>query len=184
MGTCWKMMVDREWSVSISSFLFSATLLAWINMDVTAAQKISTDMLDNILGDIANQYQDADYGGMDYNDLMPEETPSMYKDAAEPRSLKQTHNSKGQIKNSMLPAYCDPPNPCPIGYTAEDGCIEMFENKQNSAGNTRPPKTACVTLSTCSAALMPRSPIFTRKNRTLISLTLASLMSRMSIILS
>ena len=29
----------------------------------------------------------------------------------------------------MLPAYCDPPNPCPIGYTAEDGCIEMFENK-------------------------------------------------------
>ena len=33
------------------------------------------------------------------------------------------------MKSSMLPAYCDPPNPCPIGYTAEDGCIEMFENK-------------------------------------------------------
>jgi len=35
-------------------------------------------------------------------------------------------------KNSgaVLPAYCDPPNPCPIGYTAKDGCIslEAFEN--------------------------------------------------------
>merc|ERR1712141_317624 len=31
-------------------------------------------------------------------------------------------------KNSMLPAYCDPPNPCPHGYTSEDGCIEDFEN--------------------------------------------------------
>ena len=28
----------------------------------------------------------------------------------------------------MLPAYCDPPNPCPIGYTEADGCIEDFEN--------------------------------------------------------
>lgn len=29
---------------------------------------------------------------------------------------------------STLPAYCSPPNPCPIGYTAEHGCIEDFEN--------------------------------------------------------
>eukprot|EP00091_Calanus_sinicus_P012122 TRINITY_DN2752_c0_g1_i1.p1 TRINITY_DN2752_c0_g1~~TRINITY_DN2752_c0_g1_i1.p1 ORF type:complete len:214 (+),score=55.66 TRINITY_DN2752_c0_g1_i1:413-1054(+) len=132
MGTCcWKMMVDRGWSVSISSFLVSATFVTWINTDLTGAQKISNAMLDDILGDIASQYQSADYGGMDYNDLMQDETPSMYKDAdaVEPRSLKQSHNSKGPIKNSMLPAYCDPPNPCPIGYTAEDGCIEMFENK-------------------------------------------------------
>jgi hypothetical protein len=28
----------------------------------------------------------------------------------------------------MLPAYCDPPNPCPLGYTERDGCIEDFEN--------------------------------------------------------
>ena len=29
----------------------------------------------------------------------------------------------------VLPAYCDPPNPCPIGYTEKDGCIEDgFEN--------------------------------------------------------
>ena len=29
-----------------------------------------------------------------------------------------------------MPAYCDPPNPCPIGYTTKDGCISLedFEN--------------------------------------------------------
>lgn len=26
------------------------------------------------------------------------------------------------------PSYCDPPNPCPIGYTAQDGCLERFAN--------------------------------------------------------
>ncbi|XP_014281376.1 neuroendocrine protein 7B2 isoform X1 [Halyomorpha halys] len=31
-------------------------------------------------------------------------------------------------KQETLPAYCDPPNPCPIGYTAEEGCLEEFEN--------------------------------------------------------
>merc|ERR1719342_904519 len=121
-------MVDRTTSVSISSFLVSATLLAMINTEVTEAQKIPDSMLDDILGDIASQYQDADYGSFDYNDIVPENPPPMFKVTAEPRSLKQTHNSKGSMKSSMLPAYCDPPNPCPIGYTAEDGCIEDFEN--------------------------------------------------------
>jgi hypothetical protein len=43
-------------------------------------------------------------------------------------------NAKGQkipteVKSdSVLPAYCNPPNPCPVGYTADDGCLEMFEN--------------------------------------------------------
>jgi len=27
-----------------------------------------------------------------------------------------------------LPAYCNPPNPCPVGYTSDDGCLETFEN--------------------------------------------------------
>ena len=30
--------------------------------------------------------------------------------------------------STMLPSYCDPPNPCPIGYTTADGCLEDFEN--------------------------------------------------------
>lgn len=27
-----------------------------------------------------------------------------------------------------VPSYCDPPNPCPPGYTAQDGCLEKFTN--------------------------------------------------------
>ena len=40
-------------------------------------------------------------------------------------------SGKGHVKGGVLPAYCDPPNPCPKGYTSEDGCIEVdeFENK-------------------------------------------------------
>ncbi|XP_065564907.1 neuroendocrine protein 7B2-like [Artemia franciscana] len=30
--------------------------------------------------------------------------------------------------DTNLPAYCNPPNPCPLGYTEKDGCIEQFEN--------------------------------------------------------
>lgn len=30
--------------------------------------------------------------------------------------------------DSVLPAYCNPPNPCPLGYTAEDGCLDEFAN--------------------------------------------------------
>jgi len=30
--------------------------------------------------------------------------------------------------DAILPAYCDPPNPCPPGMNAEDGCAEEFEN--------------------------------------------------------
>merc|ERR1711962_1036628 len=143
---CRKMMVDRTTSVSISSFLVSATLLSMINTEVTEAQKIPDSMLDDILGDIASQYQDTDYGSFDYNDMVPENPPPMYKATAEPRSLKQTHNSKGPMKNSMLPAYCDPPTPCPIGYTAEDGCIEMFENSSEfSRGYQSRQKCICDT---------------------------------------
>lgn len=36
--------------------------------------------------------------------------------------------------DAVLPAYCNPPNPCPLGYTSEDGCIEDFTN---SAGFSR-----------------------------------------------
>jgi hypothetical protein len=48
---------------------------------------------------------------------------------------KQHLKPDGAIKNSKqvktdasLPAYCNPPNPCPVGYSAEDGCLEHFEN--------------------------------------------------------
>lgn len=35
-----------------------------------------------------------------------------------------------------MPAYCEPPNPCPIGYTADkDGCLEEFENSAEFSRN-------------------------------------------------
>jgi len=37
--------------------------------------------------------------------------------------------NKEEVKtDSILPAYCEPPNPCPPGMTSEDGCTEEFEN--------------------------------------------------------
>jgi hypothetical protein len=39
-----------------------------------------------------------------------------------------SHPSSSEAVSAVLPAYCDPPNPCPLGYRAEDGCIEGFEN--------------------------------------------------------
>lgn len=36
---------------------------------------------------------------------------------------------KPQVKtDATLPAYCDPPNPCPVGVTEDEGCITDFEN--------------------------------------------------------
>lgn len=40
-----------------------------------------------------------------------------------------TYKNRQEIKtDATLPAYCNPPNPCPIGYSAENGCLEKFEN--------------------------------------------------------
>ncbi|XP_035915845.1 uncharacterized protein LOC118513775 [Anopheles stephensi] len=36
---------------------------------------------------------------------------------------------KPQVKtDASLPAYCNPPNPCPVGYTEDQGCTMDFEN--------------------------------------------------------
>ncbi|XP_012271553.1 neuroendocrine protein 7B2 [Orussus abietinus] len=35
---------------------------------------------------------------------------------------------KDEKTENNLPAYCTPPNPCPIGYTSENNCIVNFEN--------------------------------------------------------
>uniref|UniRef100_A0A7E4VUY2 Neuroendocrine protein 7B2 n=1 Tax=Panagrellus redivivus TaxID=6233 RepID=A0A7E4VUY2_PANRE len=41
-----------------------------------------------------------------------------------------------QVKSdNVLPAYCDPPNPCPNGHTAADGCLEEFENSAEFSRN-------------------------------------------------
>lgn len=40
-------------------------------------------------------------------------------------SLKNIHQVKS---DEALPFYCHPPNPCPKGYTGEDGCQELIED--------------------------------------------------------
>jgi len=71
---------------------------------------------------------DYDYNTNDYNEA------DVPKDLREDVPKTQPAVSQGQQgslpihANPMLPAYCDPPNPCPPGYTEADGCIEDFEN--------------------------------------------------------
>ncbi|XP_042858246.1 uncharacterized protein LOC122244420 isoform X2 [Penaeus japonicus] len=50
------------------------------------------------------------------------------------QKLKTNQEGIKTTTDGVLPAYCNPPNPCPIGYTAADGCLEYFEN---SAGFSR-----------------------------------------------
>lgn len=43
--------------------------------------------------------------------------------------LPSQASGKQEVKTDAgLPAYCNPPNPCPVGYTADQGCLEDFEN--------------------------------------------------------
>ncbi|VDM95801.1 unnamed protein product [Thelazia callipaeda] len=43
--------------------------------------------------------------------------------------------------DNILPSYCEPPNPCPIGYTAADGCLEEFENSADFSRNYQASQT-------------------------------------------
>ncbi|XP_033212851.1 uncharacterized protein LOC117170285 [Belonocnema kinseyi] len=43
----------------------------------------------------------------------------------QPGGLKGVKDEKTE---NSLPAYCTPPNPCPIGHTTENHCITDFEN--------------------------------------------------------
>ena len=65
---------------------------------------------------------------LDYGQVM-DHYASGQEDHHQPQKSQQ--GAAKRLKGGVLPAYCDPPNPCPKGYTAEDGCIEMdqFENK-------------------------------------------------------
>ncbi|KAK9885650.1 hypothetical protein WA026_012414 [Henosepilachna vigintioctopunctata] len=43
-------------------------------------------------------------------------------------SLNQTPLSNEVKTKNNLPAYCNPPNPCPVGYEDQEGCLEIFSN--------------------------------------------------------
>ncbi|XP_021344861.1 uncharacterized protein LOC110444832 [Mizuhopecten yessoensis] len=44
-------------------------------------------------------------------------------------------NPKEVKTDKVLPAYCNPPNPCPIGYKADDNCLETFANTPDNNRN-------------------------------------------------
>jgi len=72
-----------------------------------------------------NDYEygpDADFASNDYIHPVDQDI------AQEPKPQQAPVPSSPVHPSTMLPAYCDPPNPCPIGYTSADGCIEDFEN--------------------------------------------------------
>merc|ERR1712228_586582 len=77
-GTCCSNMMVEVSRVSIPCFLVT-TIIMGLNVMKGSTQKISDRILDDILGDIANQYQSADYGAMDYNDLVPEDASDLYR---------------------------------------------------------------------------------------------------------
>merc|ERR1712227_615294 len=124
----WRMMVRTRPSVSSSILVILACLWGCIG-----AESLRANFLDNILADLSQDYQQLEYGdALDYNDigLMSQYGPEDRNDA-DAGSFKQDNENqkpakesgKNHMKSGVLPAYCDPPNPCPKGYTAEDGCI-------------------------------------------------------------
>ena len=77
---------------------------------------------------------ESDYQAVDQPDHHPQQKQSQGSSLyflVDLISVCLSGSSNPHTKAGVLPAYCDPPNPCPAGYTAEDGCIgvEEFQNK-------------------------------------------------------
>jgi len=90
--------------------------------------------LDDLLNDITPMdfAKNNDYGkNFDYDMLtgaMGQEDPSKSVSNDVEKNEQDMSESLKAPGSTMLPSYCDPPNPCPIGYTTADGCLEDFEN--------------------------------------------------------
>merc|ERR1712110_1356111 len=111
MGTTWESQLQGTMVNSVT-FYVTFTILSLHSF---------TSLADIYFG---NQ---GDYGDLDYNG-----------DGGQlDNSPRQQNQPQGHLKGGVLPAYCDPPNPCPKGYTAEDGCIEVeeFDNEAEFSRN-------------------------------------------------
>lgn len=77
------------------------------------------------------RHQQQPYGDDDY---VAEDPTAQRQQPSESDIIVAAKNSPsvnlktGQIRSDLLPAYCNPPNPCPVGYTADSGCLGDFEN--------------------------------------------------------
>lgn len=128
----------------LTSFAILAAATASSVEDVLAG--LSQNQLEDIFNGldlVDDEYGNYDPKGIDYEDQPVEEDfPAQLvaqravddetADVNERNDVPKTEPAVSQGNqghaNSMLPAYCDPPNPCPLGYTSADGCIEDFDN--------------------------------------------------------
>ncbi|KAJ8965644.1 hypothetical protein NQ317_016864 [Molorchus minor] len=73
-----------------------------------------------------------------------------------PEGLKNRQEIK---TDSTLPAYCNPPNPCPVGYNEEQGASWILKIQHPTVVIIRVPRIACVTRNTCSTVQIPAESI-------------------------
>jgi len=139
--------------VTITAGIFVFSLLGQLVRasydDILAG--MSTPELNNLLEEL--EYNNQDYGqglqqsdANDYLDYgaLPALDDFKHVDQRSDQSKtsgggatgdKASSRSTAAAAAAMLPAYCDPPNPCPPGYTNSDGCIEDFENSSEFSRN-------------------------------------------------
>merc|ERR1712172_423190 len=116
---------EREEEQGLSKSPGAPTMLALLALPLLAVsargQVEERNLLEDIIEDLERQHQYPDY---QYSDQMYDAEPAPPARALHQDDLRAATRQGKQIKSSMLPAYCDPPNPCPLGYTAQDGRIE------------------------------------------------------------
>merc|ERR1712010_354907 len=126
--------LGRMRAMSPSLGASSVTILVAVLGISTASVKadfLDRNFLDNLFSFSGSQ--SADYHSYDDVQQYSQYDTSEKQEDADTEEIKKPVKDIGgkHVKGGVLPAYCDPPNPCPKGYTAEDGCIEVeeFENR-------------------------------------------------------
>merc|ERR1719251_236327 len=147
---------------ALSPSLAASSVTILVAILTISTSSVKADFLDRNFFDNLFSFsgsQSADYPSYDdVQQYSQYDAPEKQEDAEEIKKPVKDIGGGRHVKGGVLPAYCDPPNPCPKGYTQEDGCIEVeeFENRLH--------RTACVTRNTCF--LVPMSPHTTRCTKT------------------
>ncbi|CAB4064815.1 unnamed protein product [Lepeophtheirus salmonis] len=92
-------------------------------------EKLSTEELKNLIREMDYMEDELRLNPDEYYDEWA--LPKINTRSDEDKDYTTKHGGN----KAVLPAYCDPPNPCPIGYTSNDGCIEDFENSSDYSRN-------------------------------------------------
>ncbi|XP_041353560.1 uncharacterized protein LOC121371611 [Gigantopelta aegis] len=83
--------------------------------------------------DWSPSYGDPFYSGTHLRDQEHLEQSSLYGYQSVSGGTAEGKQNQKQVKTDKpLPAYCNPPNPCPIGYTSKDNCVEGFVNSADN----------------------------------------------------